>query len=62
MNIREKNRTLYHLWIGRYGFSVTDEPDSNNIRVWIQKDDGEGMGMTLIQFNEMMDKVWQERF
>ena len=50
------------LRIGNYSFSLADEPDSNNIRVWIRKTDGESMGMALHQFNEMMDNVWRERF
>ena len=60
MNIPGKNGTP--LWIGNYSFSVTDEPDSNNLRVWIRKTDGEGMGMTLDQFNDLMDKMWRAEF
>ena len=49
------------LGIGNYSFSVADEPDSNNVQVWIRKIDGESMGMALYRFNEMMDQVWRER-
>ena len=60
MNILEKKE--HFLWIGNYGFFVTDPPEPENVRVWIQKKDGEGMGMQLDQFHEIMDQVWQERF
>ena len=60
MNIPGKNGTP--LWIGNYSFSVTDEPDANGLQVWINKSDGEGMGMTTDQFNDLMDKMWREEF
>ena len=60
MNIPKKNGKP--LWIGNYSFSVTDKPDANNLQVWIRKDDGESMGMSLIQFTEMMDNLWREEF
>ena len=60
MNIPGKNGIP--LWIGNYGFQVDEEPDANNIQVWIRKTDGESMGMALDQFVELMDNVWRERF
>ena len=60
MNIPGKNGVP--LWIGNYGFWAADEPDANNIQVWIRKNDGEGMGMTTDQFNDLMDNMWRERF
>ena len=50
------------LWIGNYGFYVNDEPDENGLQAWINKLDGEGVGMTLDQFNNLMDKMWREEF
>ena len=58
----DKLREKLSILIGDYDFSVTAKPDANNIQVWIKKSDGEGMGMTLLQFKELMDNVWKERF
>ena len=50
------------LWIGHYGFYANDKPDANGLQVWIKKSDGEGMGMTLDRFNDLMDKLWRDEF
>ena len=60
MNSPEKNGIP--LWIGNYSFSVTEEPDSNGLQVWIKRSDGEGMGISMSKFDEIMDNFWLERF
>ena len=60
MNIPGKNEVP--LWIGNYGFSIADKPDANGIQAKIKKSNGEGLALSLDQFNDLMDRMWREEF
>lgn len=46
------------LKIGKYNFY----PSNDDNGIFIQKDDGEGMSVSVEKLEQLIDKFWQEEF